>query len=128
MKIGYVLKKYPEKRCIINKTNNDYIYYNLKRNIQYIIKSVLNRVGLYNVWNLKGYINIKSDDVDLWHTFNAVVRSNKPFIITFESAVPRNNETIERRWEWDNRYKSQTSNMTKNQITMLYKTNLHAFR
>lgn len=121
-KIGYIYKNYPEKRCIINKSDNKYIYYNLRKNLIYKIKSLFQKLKMYNFWNKQSLIYVPSIGVDIWHTFNQILKTEKNYIITFETAVPRNEETIERRWEWDSLYKSKFK-LSKKQLRYLEKSN-----
>lgn len=123
MRIGYILRNYPEKRCIINRTENTYVYFNLKKSFTYIVKSVFRRLGFYSAWDVYAYLNVSSGNVDVWHTFNEIVRTDKPFVITFESAVPRNSETLERKWERGGTYEGNYSAKTGRQIQCLCQNN-----
>ena len=123
LKIGYVLDSYPEKRCIIGKTKNQYVYFNLRRSFTYLVKLLFIRLGICSTWDVMACLDVPSRKVDVWHTFNEIPRTNDPFIITFESAVPRNSETLARRWEWDDTYEKKYLPKTSRQIQRLYRNN-----
>ena len=44
MKIGYLGKGYPYKRCVINKTDSDYIWVNRRYNILYAWYKVTSKI------------------------------------------------------------------------------------
>lgn len=104
MKIGYLLNLYPEKRCIINKT--EAIYIKLVRAADfYFIKDKIICLfggGQQVNWDVQcAYRPLLKDykNVDIIHTFNHVVFADIPWVVTFESTVPRNNFTVDRAWE-----------------------------
>lgn len=104
--IGYIYPFYPEKRCIIGKTQNVYKYYNIRKNIDFVLKSLLTKVNLYDVWDKQSMVRLPSGFCDIYHTFNQIVFSRTPSIISFESVVPRNSFTIDREWEWKDDYRN----------------------
>lgn len=103
MKIGYIVDAYPEKRCIIDKTGV-YKFCNVKLSKTKIIKkikSVLLRKKKVD-WNKLVYDPFIKPKVDLLHTFNYVCDTgNVPWVVTFESTIPRTNQTVNRPWERD---------------------------
>lgn len=119
MKIGYIYNAYPEKRCIIDKTNESYIYYNLKRNIKYLMKSLLQHLRIIEYWDKQAVVSLPSKKCDVWHTFNQIPKSKSPYIITFETAVPRNSSTVEREWEFLADQKIYATKQNRKQIKML---------
>lgn len=124
MKIGYIYDGYPEKRCIINMSKNEYKYYDLKRNIIYAAKSLLQKLGLMNYWDKQSCVNVSDKiNVDIWHTFNQIPKTKKPYVITFETALPRNRETIERRWEWDELFLDRKLRKSRQQVQRLCQNN-----
>lgn len=85
MKIGIVRDDYPEKRCIT--TNNNYSYINLnKNNYSAYLKKLpfIDKIDLDYV-----YRPIINFNVDLYHTFNYICCTNKKWVVTFETMLPR---------------------------------------
>ncbi|WP_241587740.1 glycosyltransferase, partial [Rosenbergiella epipactidis] len=85
MKIGIVRDDYPEKRCIT--TNREYSYVNLnKNNYNAYLKKIplINKIQLDYVY--KPIVDFK---VDLYHTFNYICCTNKNWVVTFETMLPR---------------------------------------
>lgn len=110
MNIGYLDESYPNKRCIINKTTNQYI--KLIPNKWYKINILKNRVirycyrnlGMnYKEWDTSSYIHqnwyCNINNVDLLHVFNYVPITNKNWVSTFESNIPVTDLTVGRAWE-----------------------------
>lgn len=104
MKIGYLKDAYPEQRCIINNLEGEteYIFCNekfAKTRLKGKFKKILNmekeRIG----WNALIYDPIILSRIDILHSFNHVCDINKPWVVTFESTIPRTNQTVERLWE-----------------------------
>ena len=114
MRIGYFYKNYPEIRCIVNKTENIYVHSNSKKSFSHLMKSILWRLKLVDGWDFTATVtDLRREDVDIYHTFNAIVKTNKPYVITFESAIPRTRDTIDRRWEWDSLWTERISKKTR---------------
>lgn len=114
MRIGYFYKNYPEIRCIVNKTENIYVHSNSKKSFSHLMKSILWRLKLVDGWDFTATVTaLRREDVDIYHTFNAIVKTNKPYVITFESAIPRTRDTIDRRWEWDSLWTERISKKTR---------------
>ena len=123
MKIGYIYSAYPEKRCIIDKVNEEYVYYNIRKDFIYFLKSVSQKVHLINYWDKQAVVNLPSKKCDIWHTFNQIPKTKNPYIISFETAVPRNSETIQREWEWKENNDSWHFEKTLKEIKLLEKEN-----
>ena len=101
MNIGYLSSAYPEVRCIINKTDSTYVLLNRRADF-YFLKNRINKKPFGSDWDVQyAYRPIakRFRNIDLIHTFNHVVFSDIPWIVTFESTVPRTNFTVDRPWE-----------------------------
>ncbi len=109
-KVGYIRARYPETRNIINKAagNPQYVqiakFHNnlllLSRAREILMGKLLHRLIKLN-WNKHAvYKTIVSPKVDVIHTFNAVCDTNVPWVATFESAIPRTNQTCTNAWQF----------------------------
>lgn len=84
MKVGITRFAYPEKRCITTSSEHDYInlrYFNLYEYAKRlpIIKKIVNDFVFYPLFQ----------NVDIYHSFNDVCITNKKWVVTFETMVPR---------------------------------------
>lgn len=123
MKIGYCYNSYPYKRCIIDKTKNTYVYYNFK-NLRYIVVKLFEKAGLLKYWDARYKIHLPDGICDLWHTFNQmVIGKTTPYVITFETQVPRTNATIERDWEWKEKTSKSQGKLISQQLQELERSN-----
>lgn len=85
-KVGCTGFKYPEKRCIItNKDKYDYLDLTLNNLYKYLLRIPIVK-GLAMPFVYKPIIN---DRVDIYHSFNDVCITDKKWVVTFESMVPR---------------------------------------
>lgn len=102
MKIGYYSDTYPYVRNIIGKVRGgvEYQYLNLKddkeREMAWLLYRIFNKFGINctikKSLETRLMAEIKSRsfyNVDLIHSFNAIIDNSCPYIITFETAVPR---------------------------------------
>jgi hypothetical protein len=121
--IGYLYGNYPEKRCIINKTNYVYKKYDLRHSVLYILNSIFQKMGGISYWDKQSAIKLPNSFCDVYHTFNQIPISKTPNVITFETSVPRNQFTIERRWEWDDAFHAQIDRRTQSQIEYIAQEN-----
>lgn len=107
-KIGYIRARYPEKRNIIGRAagDNEYVqlgkWHNrrlmLSRGCDIILGKLLHRQFSVR-WNLHAvYRPLVRPGADILHTFNAVCDSDTPWVCTFETAVPRTEQTVTRQW------------------------------
>ncbi|MGG2024817.1 glycosyltransferase [Gottfriedia sp. S16(2024)] len=100
MKVGYILKNYPELRNIIGKVNNtDYVYDSKNNLFQYSnkIKKLLNsylgfKYSGDELFKHKSVLNLKQ--LDFYHFFNHISYGNKPYITTFETVIPRTSQFL----------------------------------
>ena len=127
MKIGYLKDAYPERRCIINKfggAETKYIFCwekLAKSRIIGKIRKVL--TGKKLGWDALYYDPMFMPDVDIVHTFNHVCKMKKPWIVTFESTIPRTNQTVERIWEHDDSIIIKPDKITQKSLEALMKPN-----
>lgn len=87
MNIGLTRKSYPEKRCIITSNEHDYIFQKHSDITRYLRKvPILNR-------KIKEFtfIPVYNPKVDLYHSFNDICITNKRWLVTFETMLPRFN-------------------------------------
>lgn len=63
----------------------------------------------------------KSEDIDIFHTFNTILESEKPWCISFESCVPRTNLLCSREWERGRRI--ELDNISKKELDLLASDN-----
>ena len=61
--------------------------------------------------------------VDIVHTFNHVCEIEEPWVVTFESTVPRTNQTVERIWEADESIVLRPDRITQKSLDALMKPN-----
>lgn len=87
-KIGYNRDKYPEKRNIIGKLRSaDYIKI---KSYKSIIINGLNRFSPFKLLQKDFYFNdFGISKVDVMHLFNYISYSNTPWVVTFETVLPR---------------------------------------
>lgn len=104
MKIGYIKDYYPEQRCIIDKVGGvKYVFCNerlAKTRIKHKLRRLIHR-HLKVGWDWLVYDPLKRPNVDILHTFNSVCAADVPWVVTFESTIPRTNQTVGRLWERD---------------------------
>ncbi|HHQ6628632.1 TPA: glycosyltransferase family 4 protein [Serratia fonticola] len=92
-RIGYIQNKYPEQRCIINKTKNNYVNlsrFNFSRYAYYIDK--LRGADFSNFQFI--FIGIVPSSVKMMHFFNFITPQKKNWVTTFETSLPRCRELI----------------------------------
>lgn len=92
MRIGYAGKQYPEVRNIIDKIDGqNYVFcrdiYSIIRKLFLSTKLALNNRFLNNAEF--AFSDFGYNSVDIIHFFNTVSFSSKPWIVTFETVVPR---------------------------------------
>ncbi|WP_100486861.1 glycosyltransferase family 4 protein [Sporolactobacillus pectinivorans] len=94
LKVGYIFDSYPYQRNVIDKVDGvEYVkVFNVNQYLSLLFK-VLNKVNLVND-RYKYYYGFSFNDygynkIDLLHTFNSVSFSNKPWLSTFETFIPR---------------------------------------
>lgn len=100
MIIGYLSDGYADRRCIVNVVN-DARYKNVKRENLFIYLWVFlsflckNRIIRHlKVDRYFEHFGMNLTRVDLYHLFNSISFSNKPWIVTFESFIPRYSELM----------------------------------
>lgn len=108
-KIGYIRSRYPELRCIIGRggENNQYVQISKLRNYMLLLsrareiltgKLLRRHIGIN--WDKHAiYKPLSIPKVDVIHTFNTVCDTTTPWVTTFETAVPRTNQTCNRDWQ-----------------------------
>lgn len=85
---------YPEKRMIINRTDNRYIYLNRKLDIGYIKARIISKIrkkeSIKNYNRNQGMFKpiYVSKNIDIIHTLNQTVSSNKPWVVSCEMCFP----------------------------------------
>ena len=92
-RIGYIQNKYPEQRCIINKTKNNYVNLsrlNFARYAYYLDK--LRGADFSNFQFI--FIGIVPSSIKLMHFFNFITPQKKNWVTTFETSLPRCRELI----------------------------------
>lgn len=109
-KIGYIRARYPEIRNIINKAagNTEYVriakFHNnlliLSRAREILTGRLLHRQIPLNWDRHAVYKTVLSPKVDVIHTFNAVCDTDVPWVSTFETAIPRTNQTCSKAWQF----------------------------
>lgn len=110
-RVGYIRARYPETRNIINKAagNLQYVqiakFHNsllmLSRAREILTGRLLHRLIPLNWDRHAVYKTIISPDVDVIHTFNAVCDTDVPWVSTFETAIPRTNQTCNKAWQFE---------------------------
>lgn len=127
MKIGYLKYAYPEQRCIINKLGGVEAKYICcwEKLAKTRIKGKIRRIltGKELGWNALYYDPIFMPSVDIVHTFNHVCEIEEPWVVTFESTVPRTNQTVERIWEADESIVLRPDRITQKSLDALMKPN-----
>ena len=109
-RVGYIRARYPEIRNIINKAagNPQYVqiakFHNsllmLSRAREILTGRLLRRQIPLN-WDRHAiYKTVISPNVDVIHTFNAVCDTDVPWVSTFETAIPRTNQTCDKAWQF----------------------------
>ena len=78
---------------------------------------------LIDYWTKQAVVNLPSKRCDFWHTFNQIPKTKIPYVISFETAVPRNSETIQREWEWKESDDSWHFEKTLKEIKLLRQEN-----
>ena len=94
MIIGYVNNYYPDIRCIIDKVHHDNVEYRKIKNDKMYINKILKKMGVLKNNHNEFYFQSKNDKYDILHTFNYVCNVRKPWITTFETILPRMQETL----------------------------------
>ena len=110
MIVGFLKDNYPEQRCIINKVGGGSVSYKLcderltKSRILGKVKRTLTRKSAGWDWML--YDPVIPPSVDFIHTFNHVCDIRIPWAASFESTIPRTNQTVNRFWEnWQSSFR-----------------------
>ena len=105
LKVGYVRNDYPEKRCVI--TNNDrYDYVMVGRNNLYKFhRYVLKFPAVRRFARPFIYKAFLPDCVDMYHTFNDICITNKKWVVTFETMIPRFVHLLNGHSQGDGEYK-----------------------
>ncbi len=108
-RVGYIRARYPETRNIINKAAGkpEYIqiakFHNnlliLSRAREILLGKLLHRLIPLNWDRHAVYKTITSPKVDIIHTFNAVCDTDVPWVSTFETVIPRTNQTCSKAWQ-----------------------------
>lgn len=85
MNIGLTRMAYPEKRCITTSTNYNYIPQYFLNPLNYIkriplVKKTIKPFVFIPVYNPK---------IDMYHSFNDICITNKKWVVTFETMLPR---------------------------------------
>ena len=107
MSVAYIRDFYPERRCIIKKIKDiEYVFCDERLTKTRIIRKI-ERILLQQKspgWNWLVYDPVIKPKADIVHTFNSVCKIGKiPWVVTFESTIPRTNQTVGRAWEKGNR-------------------------
>ena len=127
MKIGYLKDDYPERRCIINKIGGEetkYVFCCEKLAKTRILGKVRKIFGGRDLgWDALYYNPILMPYVDIVHTFNHVCETKKPWTVTFESTIPRTNQTVKRIWECDDSILLNPDEITRKSLDALMKPN-----
>lgn len=85
MNIGLTRKSYPEARCITTSSEHNYIFQKYFNATSYLRKApFLNRKVRDFI-----FIPIYNPKVDLYHSFNDICITNKKWVVTFETMLPR---------------------------------------
>lgn len=123
MRVGYVVKQYPEERYIIDKCNKcDYFFLNRKYNLSYIVKRTMNKLNILEKWNSLSLLNISTKKVDIINTINTVLKTKNNWCVIYESTVPRTSLTVDRIWELNN-CQIKLNHLTKKELDLLSKDN-----
>lgn len=94
IKVGYLFNSYPYKRNIIDKVDDvEYVkVFNFNQYVTLLFK-ILNKLKMvkdqHKYYYGFSYRDFRMNHVDLFHFFNSVSFSNKPWIATFETRIPR---------------------------------------
>jgi glycosyltransferase involved in cell wall biosynthesis len=99
MKIGFLKHKYPEQRNIIHKARG--AVYVKVRNYKLILINILNTISLkilkkrgFEDDRFRFYFNdFGINKVDVIHLFNDISYGTSPWVVSFETVVPRFNES-----------------------------------
>lgn len=94
LNVAYVRNGYPEKRMIIDKTKNNYIFLNRKKDIGYLMAKINYKITKKS--DIKNYNRIESlykpvfvpKTIDIIHTLNLTISTNKPWIVSTEYDFP----------------------------------------
>lgn len=90
MKIGFNKKKYPEQRCIIDKTPNSQYVYLPNSKIIKIASAFETKVLKKNISKYQFiHKRLNNKGIDGYHFFNYITSMNIPYITTFETYLPR---------------------------------------
>lgn len=97
IRIGYIHVFYPDIRCIINKINDkeEVIYKKIKnKDYKTQLYRIKRKLKLTNKNNQNQFIfKPLNKNFDILHTFNTICYTKKPWIVTFETLLPRREET-----------------------------------
>lgn len=94
LKVGYLLSTYPYRRNIINKVDGvEYVKVFNFNQYMFLFARVLRKANIvsdrYKYYYGFSFKDFGYNKVDLLHFFNSVSFSNKPWIATFETYIPR---------------------------------------
>lgn len=127
-KIGHIFSNYAEKRNILidNSGKNCYVlvgktyalYIKFIRAVEIVLSHLLHR-NIPTNWNARAIHRFFSTPkVDVIHTFNTACITKKPWICTFETAVPRTNQTTKH-----TPFPTRLDNFTRKTFKLLAKDN-----
>jgi len=101
---------YPEKRAVINKTNNEYYFRNIRYNPVYALKVIISKINSVVTkkrsinWDAHAVVSYPLNRSSVIHTFNTIVKTKTKWCSTYETMIPRTNETSRRAWKYDDNY------------------------
>lgn len=119
MKVGISRNQYPEKRCICTNTENHYVdltYFNIN---QYIKRIPI----LKNTTNDFIFRPILDFNVDVFHSFNDVCVTNKKWVATFETMIPRFLNLLNNHITTENEVKYEYNQYVNKYLTKISKQN-----
>lgn len=85
MNIGLTRNSYPEKRCITTSSEHNYIFSSYSNILSYFRKLpiVNNKVRDFI------FVPFYNPQISLYHSFNDICITNKKWVVTFETMLPR---------------------------------------
>ena len=122
MIIGYVNNYYPDVRCIINKVHkaNEEIQYKKITDYNKYINKILKRLKIARKNDNDFFFQSKNKKYDILHTFNYVCKIKRPWVVTFETTLPRIQETL--KFHHEEQIINKTKNLYKG-LSMLHDSN-----